>query len=305
MSRKTLLIAAGVLVATGGLGVALAQIGPTDGRFSDRPSMRGWGDRPMMRAERDWGGPMRGGAFWRGRDRTLTQEQYDARTRERFARFDKNSDGVIDSAEIDAVLKDRGDRFGRLGEHFQKRLMARWDGNRDGKATKDEFLAGVKMRFAAFDLNNDGKITDDDLPPMMRGRNVLKGDDGQPPAFGPGARRRGGPMLGELRQADTNKDGIITLDEALARATARFETLDKSKDGSIDQADFDAVRNEMNAYRTQRFLHRFGADQDGKVTREQFYKVAKERFALRDLNNDGKLDREDLPPAMQGRRHLR
>ena len=305
MSRKTLLIAAGVLVATGGLAVAIAQVGQRDGHLSDRPMAGEWGEGHDMRGDRDRRGPRHGKAFRRGGDRTLTQEQYDTRTRERFARFDQNSDGVIDAAEIEAVLKGRGGRSGRFGEYRQKRIVARWDGDRDGKANKDEFLATVKRRFAAFDLNSDGRITDEDLPPMLRGRDVLKGGDGMAPEIGSRMQRRGGGMMGEMRGADTNKDGIVTLDEVLARATSRFVTLDKNKDGSVDVADFDALRGEMTAYRTQRFLHRFGAAQDGKVTREQFYNLAKERFASRDLNNDGKLDREDLPPGMHGRRHLR
>jgi Ca2+-binding EF-hand superfamily protein len=304
MSRKTLLIAAGVLAATGGLAVAVAQIGQREDSARERQTMGEWRDGHHMRGDRDRRGP-RHGAFRRGGDRTLTQEEFDTRTRERFARFDANSDGVIDATEVEAVLKGRGERFARMGEFRQKRILSRWDGDRDGKATKDEFLATVKRRFAAFDLNGDGRITDEDLPPTMRGRGVLKGDDGIAPQFGGRMQRRGAGMMGDLRGADANKDGIVTLDEVVAGAAPSFDALDRNKDGSVDQADFDALRGEMTAYRAQRFLHRFGAVQDGKVTREQFHKVAKERFAARDVNNDGKLDRSDFWPGMPGRRHLR
>jgi Ca2+-binding EF-hand superfamily protein len=302
MSRKTLLIAAGVLVATGGLAVAVAQIGQQQDRSSDRQMMGEWKDGHGMRGGRDRRGPRH--ASRRGGDRTLTQEEFDTRTRERFARFDANSDGVIDAAEVEAVLKGRSARFARMDEFRQKRIVARWDGDRDGKATRDEFLATVKRRFAAFDLNGDGRITEEDLPPIMRGRDVLKGD-GTVPQLGRRMERGGAGMMAELRSADANKDGVVTLDEVVARAASRFDALDRSKDGSVDQGDFDALRSEMTAYRTQRFLHRFGAVQDGKVTRDQFYKVAKERFAARDVNNDGKLDRDDFSPGMHGRRHLR
>jgi Ca2+-binding EF-hand superfamily protein len=305
MSRKTILIAAGALLAVGGVAVAIAQVGQRDSRFGDRMMRGEWGHGPMMRGDRGWHGRMDRHGFLRGRDRSVTQDEFDARTRERFARLDKNSDSVIEAAEIEAMLSDRGARRGRMGEHLQQRVMARWDADRDGKATKDELLANARKRFAEFDLNSDGKITDDDLPPIMRGRNVLKGDDGTGGGFGGLRPRRGGGMLGELRQADADKDGAVTLDEALAHATKRFETFDTSKDGSIEPADFDAARKEMIAYRTQRFIHRFGADKDGRITREQFDKVAKQRFAERDLNNDGKLDRDDFSPGMHGRRHMR
>ncbi|HXF53375.1 MAG TPA: hypothetical protein VNK52_04555 [Hyphomicrobiaceae bacterium] len=296
MSRKTLLIAAGVLVATGGLAVAVAHVGER-GRHGDRSMMGEWRDGHAMRGDghrRARHGLRRGG-------REITQDEFDARTRERFARFDVNGDGVIDAEEIGAVLKGRENRFARIGERH-KRLVARWDADRDGKATKDEFIAEVKKRFAAFDLNGDGRITDEDLPPLMRGREALKG--GVLPGFGARFERGGFARLGILRQADANQDGIVTLDEVTARAASRFDALDRNKDGAVDQADASALSNEMTAYRTQRFLHRYGAVQDGKVTREQFYKVAKERFAARDVNNDGKLDREDFP-GMHGRRHMR
>jgi len=298
MSRKTLLIAAGVLVATGGLAVAVAHVGERGGHHGERSMMGEWRDGHAMR--RDGGGHRAHHAFRRG-GREMTQEEFDTRTRERFARFDVNSDGVIDAEEIGAVLKGRGHRFARIGERH-KRSIARWDADRDGKATRDEFMAELKKRFAALDLNGDGRITDEDLPPIMRGRDALKG--GAMPSFGARFERRGFGRLGMLRQADANQDGIVTLDEVIARAASRFDALDRNKDGAVDETDADALRSETTAYRTQRFLHRYGAVQDGKVTREQFYKVAKERFAARDVNNDGKLNREDSP-GMHGRRHMR
>jgi hypothetical protein len=103
----------------------------------------------------------------------------------------------------------------------------------------------------------------------------------------------GGMMMGRLIEADANKDGIITLDEALAAAGRRFDQADRNKDGVIDTADHDAMRKEMTDYRVRRFLHAHGAGPDGKVTREQFFKHAKERFAELDANNDGRIDRED------------
>jgi Ca2+-binding EF-hand superfamily protein len=304
MSRNTLLIAAGVLVATGGLAVAIAQVGPGDSRMGDHPAAGERHDGHRMGGRGHWrDGDHRGDFRGRG-PRSMTGEQFDTRTRERFARLDQNSDGVIDAAEIEANMKGRGPRAERFGEGFQKRTIARWDADRNGTATKEEYLASVKQRFAAFDLNGDGRITDDDLPPMMRGREALKRGESPMPDFGRRMGRRGGGMMNELRQADANNDGIVTQDEVLARATQRFEALDKSKDGSVGQADIDAMQSEMTAYRTQRFLHRYGAVKDGKVTREQFYAKAKEQFATRDLNSDGKLDREDFP-GMRGQRHLR
>ncbi len=307
MSKKAILIGAGALLAIAGAAAAIAEVGNRDGRFGHRWMDRGGGHH---------GGGMRhggdddGSAFmregrrggWHGRRGSMSAEEFDSRTRERFARLDKNSDGVIDSAEVQATIEQRGNRRQARVETRVGRMLARFDTNKDGKISREEFLDRVKARFARMDLNNDGRITDEDLPPVMRGRDVLKGgpaSDG--PGFGRGRGNRAGFMLGRIRAADANNDGIITLDEVLAQAGKRFDQMDRNKDGTVDKADFDGLQKEMVAYRVQRFIHNFGADKDGKVTREQFFAAAKERFASRDINADGRIDRQDFGGGRGGR----
>jgi Ca2+-binding EF-hand superfamily protein len=274
--RRTIFIVAGALLTVGAV-AAISAPGDRGFRGGDAMMFGGWdGDRFMDGGRRGW---------WR---QAMTQDEFDAATRARFARLDKNSDGVIDASEIEAAMTKRferwGSRHGRLGE----RLIRAFDTNRDGKVTKDEFMATVRSRFAQMDLNNDGRITDEDLPPLMRGRNILASDSGA--GRGPGRR-----ILRLLRDADANKDGAITLDEAMAAAEKRFAGLDRNKDGVIDTADRDALRAETVDYRVKRFIHYFGADADGKVTKEQFAAKAKERFARMDLNNDGTISRDERP----------
>jgi Ca2+-binding EF-hand superfamily protein len=275
--RKTVLFVAGALVAVGAV-AAISAPGQRGFRGGDAMMFGGWdGDRFMDGGRRGW---------WR---QPMTQDEFDATTRARFARLDKNGDGVIDASEIEGAMakrfeRHRGKHGGRLGE----RLMRAFDTDRDGKVTKDEFTATVRSRFAQLDLNNDGRITDEDLPPRLRGRDILASDSRM--GRGPGRR-----ILGLLRDADANKDSVVTLDEAMAAADKRFAGLDRNKDGVIDTVDRDALRTETVDYRVQRFIHYFGADADGKVTREQFTAKAKERFARMDLNNDGTIGRDERP----------
>lgn len=234
--RKVALIAGGVLLAAGAIATVAAQ---GHRRFGHGEHGMGMGFGGPMEH-----GMMRGGG-WFGKG-ALSKADFDTRTRERFAAIDKNSDGVLDLAEIEASFASRmGDRMKRAnvkeGEMGQ-RMLRRFDTNKDGRVTKDEFLAEVKRHFE-MDLNNDGRITDDDLPPMMRGRGVLSGA-----GMGPG--RGMGPM-GMLREADANKDGVITLDKVLAAAEKRFQQMDRTKDNAVDKADFDALRKEMVDYRVQ------------------------------------------------------
>lgn len=308
MSKKTIAIAAGVLLTAGAV-AAFAQ-GHRGWRGGDGDMMmpgmaRGMGDGMGMGMD-EHGGMGRGGFMqrWRG----MSASDFDTRTRERFARFDRNSDGVIDATEVEAALAGRmSERHGRRsgeGDGMGQRMLRRFDENRDGKVTREEFNNAVRKRFAEADLNNDGRISDDDLPPMMRGRNVLSegGGFGHGRGFGGGM---GGGVMGFLRGADANKDGVITLEEAQAESGKMFTQFDRNKDNVVDTADFDAMKKEMTDYRVKRFIHRFGGDKDGKVTREQFDKVAKERFAQMDLNNDGRVTRDEMPGRGRWEHHGR
>jgi Ca2+-binding EF-hand superfamily protein len=283
--RKTVIIIAGTLLAAGAVAAISA------------PGHRGHGGGPMLHG--GWGDGWLGGRWREGR-MPRTQEEFDARTRERFARLDRNSDGVIDAAEIEANVTQRMNERRPMRERMGTRMLRRFDTDRDGKVAKDEFMASVRKHFAQFDLDNDGKLTDADLPPMMRGRGVLTGEA----SFG---SRRRGRMLAWLRAADADKDGVITLDEVLAAAESRFAGLDRNKDGVVDSADRDALRKETVDYRVKRFIHRYGGDADGKVGKEQFFARAKERFALMDLDNDGTISREERPGRgmREGWRHRR
>lgn len=267
--RKTILIVAGALLAVGAV-AAISAPGDRGHR------MGGWG----------WGGDGMGGKG-RWSRQPMTQEEFDANTRARFARLDRNGDGVIDASEIEAAMAQRAARHKGHRDGMGERLLRRFDVDRDGKVTKDEFMKNVRDRFAELDLNNDGRITDEDLPPAMRGRGFLTGN-AEPPRRGIGRR-----IFTLLRDADANKDGIITREEVTAAAERRFAALDRNQDGVLDKADGDALRRATADYRVQRFMHRYGADSDRKVTKDQFFAKAKERFARLDRDGDGTISRDE------------
>ena len=266
-------------------------------RFGDRDGGHGMGPGTDRGAEGRQG-DLRGGRGLFGRD--LTKDEFDARTRERFARLDKNGDGVLDAAEIEAAASERmgRERFaggrGGPGAATPGQQMLQRFGAKDGKLTKQAFLDRIKARFAEADLNNDGKITDDDLPPMMRGHGMISAERLQGRGQGPGqgGQDRGMPMMGFLRGVEI-KDGAITLDAVLATATKEFDRLDRNKDGVVDQADFDLMRKDMADYGVKRFVHQYGGDKDGKVTKDQFFAKEAQRFAEADVNGDGRIGRED------------
>ncbi len=246
---------------------------------------------------------------WRRRGwREVTRDEYDARTRSRFAKWDANGDGVVDSSEVEAYiawrLEGRWSRGDRGGERGFERMLRRFDRDGDRQVTSAEVDTWLGERFERIDLNGDGRITDEDLPPMMRGREILSGK-AEAHFMGRGHRghgrrhhrRRGGGMHGMMMRsllgADTNGDNAITPEEFRAKAMKRFQRFDRDGDGTINLDDLDALRKEIVDYRVRRFIHRFGGGQNGKLTLEQFKEHRDKRFQRRDRNGDGVITRDE------------
>lgn len=184
--------------------------------------------------------------------------------------------------------------------HMLDRLARQFDDDRDGRITRDEYLAGIKRHFSELDLDRDGRITDADLPPMMRGRMALAGSEVQVEG-GKGKRHDRMGRFALLAGADANKDGVVTWEEASAAALKRFDQHDRNGDNVVEAGDVEALRAEMAAYRAQRILHHHGVGADGKLTREQFMAKASARFARLDRDNDGVISRAEMPGRGKGR----
>ena len=81
--------------------------------------------------------------------------------------MDLNSNGTLEASEIETAIKPRVTR--RVN-----RMISRYDLDNDGRVTREEFEKPTRDRFAMRDINKDGRISEEDLPPMMRGRGILR-----------------------------------------------------------------------------------------------------------------------------------
>lgn len=109
-----------------------------------------------------------------------------------------------------------------------------------------------------------------------------------------------------MDKLDTDKSGGISLEEATAPQKEQFKTNDKDGDGFISAEEAGAAFAEqvppemLEAMKErgmpdpgQTFVKNLDADQDGKVSPEEFEAPNKESFSAMDANSDGTADKAE------------
>jgi Ca2+-binding EF-hand superfamily protein len=187
------------------------------------------------------------------------------------------------------------------------------DTNKDGVVTQDEAAAHRANIFEKLDRNDDGYLENAE---QRLGR------------FKQHARKK---MHRAERKADrqlaldTNKDGKVSLKEFEAKSSPMFEKLDSNGDGTITPKEHKAAKRERFARmdvngdgvltpedkkqrykqkrsKMERGLAPLDADQDGRISRDEFVKTDSPMFTHFDQNGDGKITRKEIenapPPPM-------
>jgi Ca2+-binding EF-hand superfamily protein len=157
----------------------------------------------------------------------VTQDEFLAAAKKRFARLDKTGDGKLTPDEFAAPRWSRQqagasqptaavDQSGRRAQFAQKHFD-KLDANHDGIVSLDEYLAAATTMYQKLDTQGNGKVTAEELAASPR---TLKRDE-----------RR---AQHQVKRLDTNGDGVVSQDEYLVAAKTRFGKLDKNADGFID-----------------------------------------------------------------------
>ncbi len=118
---------------------------------------------------------------------------------------------------------------------------------------------------------------------------------------GPGKGPRHGMMRFDQLDADSNGD--VSFEEFSAAMDKRFGSADADKDGKMTVAEVAAQIEKMRTERmAKRLIDRFDTDGDGAITKAEIEAQQKKRFALLDRNDDGKIEKSEMPRGKFGRR---
>ncbi len=153
-----------------------------------------------------------------------------------LGKADSNADGCVTLDEFTESLRRRARANGpaarpegKVGEPGTARRLnleklRRFDRNRDGQVTPDEFPGGEKA-FAELDLDGDGVLTERDAAPPR-----VANPEPAPPAPAPQTAEQAAARAERLRTLDKNKDGRVDRSE-FSGSDEEWRQLDRNGDG--------------------------------------------------------------------------
>lgn len=182
--------------------------------------------------------------------------------------------------QVDGDQSKRGRRGRRNGEQnkgLRKRqqrgaqwldnLIGRFDTDKDGSISLEEAPDRMKNRFAKIDTNDDKSVSKEELQASFAKMRGARGEQGQgrkggkgkgkgnkPNKDGTGKARNQEGQRGRrsmldpaklMERADTNKDGVLSLDETPDRMKKMFDRIDADSSGTVGADELKAAFEKM------------------------------------------------------------
>ncbi|VAX41863.1 hypothetical protein MNBD_PLANCTO02-2900 [hydrothermal vent metagenome] len=219
---------------------------------------------------------------------------------------DTNNDGELSQAEFhqavshkEQPVKVKGRIGGRGKRDFNpEKIFGRLDKNGDGKLSKDEIPEKMKRRFGAlFEKIGKDEIS---MKEFADGAKRFRGKNGKQ---GKGKRDKANFPKMLFERFDKNKDGKLTLEELPERMQKHMKKLFEKagKKEGLTLEEFEKMRASRRAEHSARMFKKFDKNNDGKIQKTELPERIQERFDRMDANNDGVLDKEEIK-KMRGRR---
>jgi Ca2+-binding EF-hand superfamily protein len=90
-----------------------------------------------------------------------------------------------------------------------------------------------------------------------------------------------------LSKIDTDHDGTVTLAEAKAAASTKFDALDTDKEGTLDA-------HEVTGILSPSAVKKADKDKDATLDKTEFLALVEKMFNMADHDHDGTLDAKEL-----------
>lgn len=216
-------------------------------------------------------------------DGRISLDEYIAAATARFHAIDTQNKGSIDAAQI-ASSPSAVKRIDHRAEAVVKHL----DTAGNGYVTQDEFLDAAKKRFARLDKKGDGALTPDELTPPRWAHHAT--------ANAPANSKVAQFEQNRFDALDTNHDGVVTLTEFLAAATADYQALDTAHNGKVTAGEIASSpkTQERAAHVAAGIVKHLDTNGDGVVSQDEYIAAAQKRFAHLDKNGDGFIDADEI-----------
>ena len=134
-------------------------------------------------------------------------------------------------------------------------LLKACDQNQDGKVTPDELKNVAAIYFKLWDTNGDGYLSADELfaglkslfPAPPAGAQAMAVVSGVPVQVSPDDMPTPATQITKniMALADTNKDGLLSLQEIDDWVDKSFSQWDQNGDGALDASEFDTVFSQL------------------------------------------------------------